>query len=96
MRSAALSPSSRSPSQSLTHPSCLAPQIHLIGGENGPVLEVITSRMRYIASQTDNKTRIVALSASVANAKDLGRDAASHSPSQLFQQACLRAHVLAC
>mmetsp|Transcript_28044 Transcript_28044/g.66662 ORF Transcript_28044/g.66662 Transcript_28044/m.66662 type:complete len:2150 (+) Transcript_28044:160-6609(+) len=56
-------------------------EIHLIGGENGPVLEVITSRMRYIASQTDNKTRIVALSASVANAKDLGEwiGAGAHS-----------------
>jgi pre-mRNA-splicing helicase BRR2 len=46
-------------------------ELHLIGGENGPTLEVIVSRMRHIASQTDNKIRIVGLSASVANAKDL-------------------------
>ncbi|XP_042508721.1 DExH-box ATP-dependent RNA helicase DExH12-like [Macadamia integrifolia] len=47
-------------------------EIHLIGGQGGPVLEVIVSRMRYIASQGENKIRIVALSASLANAKDLG------------------------
>jgi len=37
----------------------------------GPVLEVVISRMRYISSQTDNKIRILALSTSLANAKDL-------------------------
>ncbi|CAN1127789.1 DExH-box ATP-dependent RNA helicase DExH12 [Linum perenne] len=47
-------------------------ELHLIGGQGGPVLEVIVSRMRYIASQTENKIRIVALSSSLANAKDLG------------------------
>jgi pre-mRNA-splicing helicase BRR2 len=56
-------------------------EIHLIGGDKGPTLEVLTSRMRYMSSQTDNKTRIVALSASVANAKDIGEwiGASSHS-----------------
>merc|ERR1719246_430880 len=34
-------------------------------------LEVVISRMRYISSQTDNKVRILALSTSLANAKDL-------------------------
>ncbi|KAM7481884.1 hypothetical protein LguiB_006467 [Lonicera macranthoides] len=47
-------------------------ELHLIGGQGGPVLEVIVSRMRYIASQGENKIRIVALSTSLANAKDLG------------------------
>ncbi|GAV65809.1 DEAD domain-containing protein/Helicase_C domain-containing protein/Sec63 domain-containing protein [Cephalotus follicularis] len=47
-------------------------ELHLIGGHGGPVLEVIVSRMRYIASQVENKIRIVALSTSLANAKDLG------------------------
>ncbi|KAG5559686.1 hypothetical protein RHGRI_009264 [Rhododendron griersonianum] len=47
-------------------------ELHLIGGHGGPVVEVIVSRMRYIASQVENKTRIVALSTSLANAKDLG------------------------
>mmetsp|Transcript_34715 Transcript_34715/g.87733 ORF Transcript_34715/g.87733 Transcript_34715/m.87733 type:complete len:2149 (+) Transcript_34715:158-6604(+) len=56
-------------------------EMHLVGGEMGPIIEVVTSRMRYIASQTDNKTRIVALSTSVANAKDIGDwiGASSHS-----------------
>ncbi|GAB4837622.1 DExH-box ATP-dependent RNA helicase DExH12 [Ancistrocladus abbreviatus] len=47
-------------------------ELHLIGGQGGPVLEIIVSRMRYIASQGENKIRIVALSTSLANAKDLG------------------------
>ncbi|CAJ2650466.1 unnamed protein product [Trifolium pratense] len=47
-------------------------ELHLIGGQGGPILEVIVSRMRYIASQVENKIRIVALSTSLANAKDLG------------------------
>lgn len=47
-------------------------ELHLIGGQGGPILEVIVSRMRYIASQIENKIRIVALSTSLANAKDLG------------------------
>ncbi|XP_074325952.1 DExH-box ATP-dependent RNA helicase DExH12-like [Apium graveolens] len=47
-------------------------ELHLIGGQGGPILEVIVSRMRYIASEVDYKIRIVALSTSLANAKDLG------------------------
>lgn len=47
-------------------------ELHLIGGQGGPILEVIVSRMRYIASQNENKIRIIALSTSLANAKDLG------------------------
>lgn len=47
-------------------------ELHLIGGQGGPILEVVVSRMRYIASQVENKIRIVALSTSLANAKDLG------------------------
>lgn len=47
-------------------------ELHLIGGQGGPILEIIVSRMRYIASQLENKIRIVALSTSLANAKDLG------------------------
>lgn len=56
-------------------------ELHLIGGSRGPVLEVVTSRMRYITSQTEHRTRIVGLCASVANAKDLGEwiGAGAHS-----------------
>ena len=46
-------------------------ELHLINGSSGPVLEVILSRMRFIAQQTGNPIRIVALATSVANAKDL-------------------------
>mmetsp|Transcript_3040 Transcript_3040/g.9258 ORF Transcript_3040/g.9258 Transcript_3040/m.9258 type:complete len:2169 (-) Transcript_3040:2467-8973(-) len=47
-------------------------ECHLIGGEDGPVLEVVASRMRSMASALKKNLRIVALSAPVANAKDLG------------------------
>ncbi|XP_069475191.1 U5 small nuclear ribonucleoprotein 200 kDa helicase [Ambystoma mexicanum] len=46
-------------------------ETHLVGGENGPVLEVICSRMRYISSQIERPIRIVALSSSLSNAKDV-------------------------
>jgi pre-mRNA-splicing helicase BRR2 len=56
-------------------------ELHLIGVENGPILEVVCSRMRYISSQIERNVRIVALSSSVANAKDLGQwlGASAHS-----------------
>ncbi|KAJ0262500.1 DExH-box ATP-dependent RNA helicase DExH13 [Hirschfeldia incana] len=47
-------------------------ELHLIGGQGGPVMEVIVSRMKNISSQVGNKIRIIALSTSLANAKDLG------------------------
>ncbi|KND04164.1 ATP-dependent RNA helicase BRR2 [Spizellomyces punctatus DAOM BR117] len=50
----------------------IADEVHLIGGDIGPTLEVIVSRMRYISVQTENKIRIVALGTSLANARDLG------------------------
>jgi pre-mRNA-splicing helicase BRR2 len=46
--------------------------MHLLGGEIGPTLEVIVSRMRYISAQTENHIRIVALSVSLANSRDIG------------------------
>jgi activating signal cointegrator complex subunit 3 len=48
-------------------------EIHLLGGDRGPVLEVIVSRMRYIAahSQEQNPVRLVGLSTALANAHDL-------------------------
>ena len=48
-------------------------EIHLIGGESGPEVEVVCSRMRYIASQLDKKIRIVALGSSLANARDVAQ-----------------------
>ncbi|MFH4977102.1 hypothetical protein AB6A40_003811 [Gnathostoma spinigerum] len=49
--------------------------LHMIGGANGAVLEVICSRMRYMSSQLEQETtvRIVALSSSLANARDVGQ-----------------------
>src|ERR1043165_1384589 len=46
-------------------------EIHLLGGDRGPILEVIVSRMNYIGSQTEKKVRIVGLSTALANAQDL-------------------------
>ncbi|KAI8374185.1 Sec63 Brl domain-containing protein [Radiomyces spectabilis] len=59
----------------------IADELHLIGGDIGPTYEVIVSRMRYIASQIQKPIRIVALSTSLANARDLGEwiGATTHS-----------------
>lgn len=46
-------------------------EIHLLGQERGPVIEVIVSRMRYISEQTGNSVRFVGLSTALANAKDV-------------------------
>ena len=48
-------------------------ELQLLGGENGPVLEIVCSRMRYISSQLDQPVRIVALSSSLANCKDVSQ-----------------------
>ena len=47
-------------------------EIHLLGGDRGPILEIIVSRMNYIASQVENPVRIVGMSTACANATDLG------------------------
>jgi activating signal cointegrator complex subunit 3 len=46
-------------------------EIHLLGVERGPVLEVIVSRMRFIATQMNKTIRFVGLSTALANARDL-------------------------
>jgi activating signal cointegrator complex subunit 3 len=46
-------------------------EIHLLGQERGPVIEVIVSRFRYITAQTKLNVRIVGLSTALANAKDV-------------------------
>lgn len=48
-------------------------EIHLLGGEAGPELEIICSRMRYISSQLERQIRIIALGSSLANAKDVAQ-----------------------
>ena len=47
-------------------------EIHLLGGDRGPILEIIVSRMNYIASQTESSVRLVGMSTACANAMDLG------------------------
>nr|CAD1837931.1 unnamed protein product [Ananas comosus var. bracteatus] len=46
-------------------------EIHLLGADRGPILEVIVSRMRYISSQTERAIRFVGLSTALANARNL-------------------------
>ncbi|XP_076287780.1 activating signal cointegrator 1 complex subunit obelus [Lasioglossum baleicum] len=46
-------------------------EIHLLGEDRGPVLEVIVSRINFISSHTMRKLRIVGLSTALANAVDL-------------------------
>ena len=47
-------------------------ELHMIGGKDGPTLEIVLSRIRYISSQLERHIRIIALSSSLANAKDVG------------------------
>jgi antiviral helicase SLH1 len=47
-------------------------EIHLLGGDRGPILEIIVSRMNYIAAQAKNSVRLVGMSTACANAIDLG------------------------
>lgn len=49
----------------------IADNLHLVGSESGPVLEVVCSRMRYISSQLDNPIRIIGLAHSLANGRDI-------------------------
>ena len=46
-------------------------EIHLLGEDRGPVLEVIVSRTNFISSHTELGVRIVGLSTALANARDL-------------------------
>merc|ERR1712113_1271522 len=47
-------------------------ELHLLDSDIGPTLEAVVSRMRYISVQVQQPIRIVALAASLANAKDVG------------------------
>ena len=46
-------------------------EIHLLGQDRGPVLEVIVSRMNYIARKLENKIRMIGLSTAMANGSDV-------------------------
>ena len=47
-------------------------EIHLLGGDRGPILEIIVSRMNYIASLAKGSVRLLGMSTACANAMDLG------------------------
>ncbi|CAF3659873.1 unnamed protein product [Rotaria sp. Silwood1] len=47
--------------------------LHTISSDDGAVLEIICSRMRYISSQLEKKIRIIAMSTSILNAKDIAQ-----------------------
>ena len=49
-------------------------EIHLLGGDRGPILEIIVSRMNYIAAQSKQSggIRLLGMSTAAANASDLG------------------------
>ncbi len=46
-------------------------EIHLLGVDRGPVLEIIVSRMRFIAAQQGSQVRFLGLSTALANPRDL-------------------------
>ncbi|KAI1747940.1 Sec63 Brl domain-containing protein [Xylaria castorea] len=46
-------------------------EIHLLAGDRGPILEIIVSRMNYIAESTKNSVRLLGMSTACANATDL-------------------------
>ena len=50
----------------------IADDLHMLGGQGGFTYEIVVSRMHYISLQTDNGLRIIGLSVSLANARDLG------------------------
>ncbi|CAK7228554.1 Putative steryl acetyl hydrolase mug81 [Sporothrix eucalyptigena] len=46
-------------------------EIHLLAGDRGPILEIIVSRMNYIAASTKVPVRLLGMSTACANATDL-------------------------
>ena len=50
----------------------IADELHMLGGQGGFIYEIIVSRMHYISLQTENNMRLVGLSVSLSNARDIG------------------------
>ncbi|MCJ1375804.1 DEIH-box ATPase [Loxospora ochrophaea] len=50
----------------------IADELHLLGGHEGFIYEIIVSRMQHIALQREIDIRIVGLSVSLSNAQDVG------------------------
>ena len=50
----------------------IADELHMLGGQGGFIYEIVVSRMHYIAVQLPSEMRIVGLSVSLSNARDIG------------------------
>jgi len=50
----------------------IADELHMLGGQGGFIYEIIVSRMHYIALQMESNMRIIGLSVSLSNARDIG------------------------
>ncbi|RMZ80202.1 hypothetical protein DV737_g3117, partial [Chaetothyriales sp. CBS 132003] len=50
----------------------IADELHMLGGENGYVYELVVSRMPFIRVQLENNLRIIGLSVPLSNARDVG------------------------
>ncbi|KAL8922071.1 MAG: hypothetical protein Q9208_005381 [Pyrenodesmia sp. 3 TL-2023] len=50
----------------------IADELHMLGGQGGFIYEIIVSRMHYVALQVESDMRIVGLSVSLSNARDVG------------------------
>lgn len=50
----------------------IADELHLLGGQQGYIYEIIVSRMHYIGAAQETGLRIVGLSVSLADARDIG------------------------
>ena len=50
----------------------IADELHMMGGLEGYIYEVVVSRMHYIGLQMESKMRIIGLSVSLSNARDVG------------------------
>ncbi|MCJ1272521.1 DEIH-box ATPase [Puttea exsequens] len=50
----------------------IADELHMLGGQNGFIYEIVVSRMHYVALQTENNIRILGLSVPLSNARDIG------------------------
>lgn len=46
-------------------------EIHLLASDRGPILEMIVSRMNYVAAKTGQPVRLLGMSTAVANATDM-------------------------
>ena len=50
----------------------IADELHMLGGQEGYIYEIVVSRMHYIKMQLEKNMRIIGLSVPLSNAKDVG------------------------